>query len=88
MTQKSYVIYWSLILFSLFNGGDIMPYKNLPVILTPKDVQDILCWSKDKVYRLFRSRTFPSEKVSGKYIIPKPRFLNWLGIKEDESECI
>ena len=64
-----------------------MPYKNLPVILTPKDVQDIFSWSKDKVYRLFRSRSFPSEKVNGKYIIPKPRFINWLGIKEDGSEC-
>ena len=54
-------------------------YENLPLILTPKDVQNILNWSKDKVYRLFRSKSFPSEKIDGKYIIPRPRFLKWLG---------
>ena len=59
-----------------------MLFEDYPMILTPKEVQDILNWSKDKVYRLFRSRSFPSEKIDGKYIIPKPRFLKWLGREE------
>jgi len=60
-------------------------YENLPLILTPKDVQNILNWSKDKVYRLFRSKSFPSEKIDGKYIIPRPRFLRWLGENETKG---
>ena len=35
-----------------------MLFEDYPMILTPKEVQDILNWSKDKVYRLFRSRSF------------------------------
>lgn len=58
-----------------------MNYNDYPVILTPKHVQEILGWKKDQVYNLFRSKKFPSEKIGGKYIIPKARFLNWLGEK-------
>lgn len=54
----------------------------LPMILTPKDVASVLDMPQSQVYRLFRSRDFPSEKINGKHIIPKPRFLHWLGIEE------
>ncbi|MFA5385883.1 MAG: helix-turn-helix domain-containing protein [Eubacteriales bacterium] len=57
-------------------------YNNLPLILTPKDVQIALGLPDNQinqVYRLFKSKKFPSEKIGGKYIIPKPRFLTWLG---------
>lgn len=56
-----------------------MILEDIPMILTPKDVQTILGVSKDQVYRLFKSKSFPSEKVDGKHIIPKFRFLNWMG---------
>lgn len=61
-----------------------MDYSKLPMILTPSDVQKILNWTPNKVYNLFRSKTFPSERINGKHIIPKPRFLNWLGVKEED----
>lgn len=57
--------------------------ENLPKILTPKDVQEILGWQKDQVYNLFRSKSFPSERIGSKHIIPKARFLRWLGEKEE-----
>lgn len=57
-----------------------------PLVLTPKDVQKILNWSQDQTYRLFASKKFPSEKIQGKYIIPKQRFLNWLGHQEGKCE--
>jgi hypothetical protein len=63
-----------------------MDYSKLPMILTPKDVQPILGISIDQVYRLFKSKKFPSEKINGKHIIPKPRFLNWLGVIENNIE--
>ena len=56
-----------------------MDYTKFPMILKPKDVQIILGWRINDVYKLFRSKKFPSEKLGGRYIIPKPRFLNWLG---------
>ena len=59
-----------------------MDYSSLPMVLTPKDVSEALNLPINQVYRLFKSKKFPSEKVKGKYIIPKPRFLIWLGEKE------
>lgn len=56
--------------------------KNLPMILTPKDVSDVLGITQGQVYRLFNSKKFPSEKVQSKHFIPKPRFLQWLGYKK------
>lgn len=56
-----------------------MDYSRYPIILKPKDVRDILGWRINDVYKLFRSKNFPSEKIGERYIIPKPRFLNWLG---------
>jgi hypothetical protein len=58
-----------------------MDLNELPEVLTPRDVEKFLGWKKDAVYSLFRSKSFPSEKVGSKYIIPKRRFLNWLGYK-------
>ena len=63
-------------------------YDDLPNILTPKDVQCFLGWKKDKVYALFRSRHFPSVKIGGSYIIPKPRFLRWLGVDVSDLQEI
>lgn len=59
------------------------PYDDLPIILTPKDVQRFLGWNKNQVYNLFRSKKFPAERIGNKYIIPKQRFLYWLGVREN-----
>ena len=64
-------------------------FKSLPMILTPKDVQIALGYDDkqiNQVYRLFKSKKFPAEKVNGKYIIPKFRFLSWLGINEEGTQ--
>ncbi|QNU68697.1 helix-turn-helix domain-containing protein [Ruminiclostridium herbifermentans] len=54
------------------------------MLLTPKDVKEYLDISHDQVYRLFRSKKFPAERSGkGKYIIPKPRFLKWLGVENN-----
>lgn len=64
-----------------------MDYNGLPMVLTPRDVLKAFGWPKcqmNQVYRLFRSKKFPSERVGNKHIIPRGRFLAWLG----ESELI
>jgi len=62
-----------------------MDYDKLPLVLTPKDVQALLGWKKEKVYNLFKSKKFPSERIGGKHIIPKPRFLAWLGASDTQA---
>lgn len=57
-------------------------FDDLPLILTPTEVQEILKWSKPATYRLFNSKNFPSTKMGAKLIIPKPKFLKWLGIEK------
>ena len=66
-----------------------MDLEKLPIILTPKDVQAILGLGDaqlNQVYRLFNSKKFPSEKIGNKHIIPKARFINWLGINYTEGQ--
>lgn len=58
-----------------------MDCSNLPMLLTPRDVMNYLGITQDQTYRLFASKRFPSEKIKGKHIIPKPRFLTWLGVE-------
>jgi excisionase family DNA binding protein len=55
-------------------------YADLPLTLTAQDVAKVLGLSINQTYRLFRSKDFPSLKVGAKYLIPKPRFLQWLGV--------
>lgn len=62
-----------------------MTIEELPMILTPKDVQAFLNLKKDQTYNLFRSKSFPSERVASKHFIPKPRFLKWLGEGENQK---
>lgn len=59
-----------------------MSGNDLPMLLTPKDVQKALNISDNQinqVYRLFRSKKFPSEKIGSKHVIPRGRFLTWMG---------
>lgn len=62
-----------------------MDYENLPIVLKPKDVQKVLGWRLNDVYKLFRSKKFPAEKMGQRYIIPRPRFINWLGIENNKK---
>ena len=50
-----------------------------PDVMTPKDVIEATGLSQSEVYRLFNSTGFPSTKLGGKHIIPKGRFLQWMG---------
>lgn len=62
-----------------------MKLDDYPMILSPKDIVEILGLPQNQVYRLFKSQNFPSEKVKGKHIIPKPRFIHWMGYGENEA---
>lgn len=63
-------------------------YSSLPMVMKPKDVQAVLGLRLNDTYKLFRSKKFPAEKVGGRYIIPKPRFLHWLGVTENGGQAI
>lgn len=60
-----------------------MDYNKLPMLLTPKDVSEVLQLPPGQIYRLFNSRIFPSIKINGKHMITKPKFLRWLGVESE-----
>jgi len=49
----------------------------LPLALTPKDLQGLLPFGQSKIYELLRQREIPCKKVNGKIIIPREKFLVW-----------
>jgi hypothetical protein len=66
-----------------------MDYDSLPMLLSPKDVRVALGLPSgqiNQVYRLFKSKRFPSERIGCKHVIPKPRFLAWLGEQESTKD--
>ena len=46
--------------------------------LTVEDVKRHLHIGNDKVYTLFRQKSFPSFKVDGKYLVRRDEFEKWL----------
>jgi len=62
-------------------------YKNtddLPVIMSVKDLQNVLGIHSNNVYELVKKPGFPSIRVSERRIvIPRDRFLQWLDNSAD-----
>ena len=47
-------------------------------LLTVADVQQALGLGRDKTYRLFRQKNFPSIQIDGRFFITKKEFEHWL----------
>lgn len=47
-------------------------------IMTVADVQKELHIGKDKAYRLFKEKSFPSFQFDGRYLITRKEFERWL----------
>ena len=56
-------------------------YDELPLMLDAKIIKDILGISIGLVYELIKSDDFPSIKISGRYIVPKENFKEWINKK-------
>jgi excisionase family DNA binding protein len=58
----------------------------LPMVLTMKDVQDVLGLSKPKTYELAHTRGFPAVRFGRAIRVPRDAFLRWLneqaGVRE------
>jgi len=50
-------------------------YEELPCVLTPKDIEDILGISKNSAYELCHSKGFPAKKVGKLIRISKEKFI-------------
>ncbi len=48
-------------------------------VMTVADVQKALHIGKDKAYRLFKQKSFPSFQFDGKYMVRVADFEAWLG---------
>lgn len=58
-------------------------YDELPLMLSVKDLAQVMGISKSGAYNLARSYGFPRIIVGSRILIPKDKFLNWL----EESVC-
>lgn len=58
--------------------NSITNYESLPIAMTPEDVARVMGMSKNNVYQLMHSATFPSFKVGRKLYISKNAFIRWL----------
>lgn len=54
--------------------------NELPLVLTPKNIADILALSRNTVYELCQSADFPAFKVGKQYRISRDRFIAWLNM--------
>lgn len=48
-------------------------------VMTVADVQKALHIGKDKAYRLFKQKSFPSFQFDGRYLVTAQDFELWLG---------
>ena len=48
------------------------------MIMTINDVKKELHIGNDKAYRLFKTKSFPSFRLDGKYLIERENFHKWL----------
>lgn len=60
--------------------------NNNSLVLTVKDIMEILKIGKDKAYALMRSESFPSFRLGGRFFITKPNFDKWL--EDATGRCI
>ena len=63
-----------------------MNAEDLPMIMTSKDVKNLLGINHNGVYELMRKPGFPAVRVSERrIIIPRDRFLEWLDKSADRQ---
>lgn len=51
---------------------------DLPLVLNPKDVAEVLGISRNKAYEIIHSSEFPVFRVGKQYRVSKKNFLTWL----------
>lgn len=61
--------------------GEQKKFKNSEIALTVKDVQEYLGIGKDKAYKLFEDKRFPSYRIEGRRYVRKDKFLAYLDAK-------
>lgn len=52
--------------------------RELPLVLTPADVQKVLSVSRNTAYEVFRSKDFPCFRVGKQLRVSKERFIKWM----------
>lgn len=53
-------------------------YDELPLMLSVKEVADVLGISKSSTYELVKDKDFPSMKIGARVIVPKDKFIKWV----------
>jgi len=55
-----------------------MDWEKLPLLLKVKDVQKVLCVSKNVAYELVNSKNFPSVRIGRSFRVPREALKTWI----------
>lgn len=56
----------------------VTSFEALPLVMTVKDVQEVLRVSKPNAYRIMALDTFPKMKIGKRVLVEKEAFKDWL----------
>lgn len=56
----------------------VTSFEALPLVMTVKDVQDVLRVSRPNAYRIMNLESFPKMKIGKRVLVEKEAFKNWL----------
>jgi excisionase family DNA binding protein len=60
-------------------------YDELPLMLSVPEVAAVLGISRAGAYELARSRDFPSLTIGTRIVVPKDKFIAWIGRKTSDA---
>ena len=60
-------------------------HEQLPMMMTVRDLADVMGLSLAGCYDLVRSEGFPHLRIGSRILIPKEKFLVWLDQKSSEG---
>ena len=61
-------------------------YQDLPLTLTAPEVGEVLGISRASAYELVRSKGFPHMKIGTRILVPRDKFLAWIGQQTEVEE--
>lgn len=53
-------------------------YDELPLMLSVKELANVLGISRTSAYELTKDKKFPSMKIGSRVVIPKDKFIKWI----------
>lgn len=70
------------------NNSKIKSFEDLPVMLNISDVANVLGIGLTKAYELSRQKDFPAFNIGTRRLVPKEKFVVWIGVQTTEKVSV